>query len=78
MQHQKLSSGECALHPVIHAFPGTVQSEYFWTTCLIEFSHRKAVGNVSMLEMRVNFAHMDLVMLNFSFEFHAVLCTFDK
>ena len=38
----------------------------------------KAVGDDAMLERRFNSARMDLVILNFSFEFHTVLWFFDK
>ena len=34
--------------------------------------------DISMMDRRFNSAHMDLVMLNFSFEFHSVLRDFDK
>ena len=58
--------------------PLTAQSKSVGTTCLIGLSYRKDVGNVSMLERRFVSAHMDLVMLNFSFEFHTILWAFEK
>ena len=63
---------------MIHVSPGTVKSYSVGITCLIGVSHRKAVGNVVMLERRVVSSHMDLAMLNFSCEFYALLWAFDK
>ena len=36
------------------------------------------MGDAAMLERRLLSARIDFVMLNFSFEFHAVLWYFDK
>ena len=41
-------------------------------------SHRKAAGDVAMLERRVFSPRMNFAMLNFYFELHTVLWAFDK
>ena len=61
-----------------HASPGTVQLYSIRIAFLIRISHRKAVGDISMLESRVISSRMDLAISNFSFEFHTFLWDFDK
>ena len=60
------------------AFPGTMQSYSIGITCFIGVSHRKAMGNVAILERRFNSDRMHLVILNFFFEFHTMLWAFDN
>ena len=76
--YENLSSRQHATHLARHASPDTVQSQSTGITCLIGISHRKEVGDVAILERRFISSRMDLGMLNFSFEFHTVLWTFDK
>ena len=45
---------------------------------MIGISHRKTVCDVSIIERRFISVHMDLEILNFSFEFHTVLWAFDN
>ena len=78
MRHQNLSSGQHALHLAINESPGIASSLSIGIMLLIGGSHRKAVGDVSILERKFSSARIDLAMLNFSFEFHTVLCTFDR
>ena len=77
-QYQNFSSGKHSPHLVRHASPGTVQLYNVGSTCLIRISNLKSLGDFSMLERRLVSSHMDLVMLNFSFEFHIILWDFDK
>ena len=58
--------------------PETMQSQSVGIVHLIRISRRKAMSEFVMLERRFVSSHMDLVMLNFSFEFHTFLWTFDK
>ena len=64
-QHENLSSGQHAPHPVRHESPGTVQSQSFGVVRLIGISRRKAVVYVAILERRFVSSHMSLVILKF-------------
>ena len=72
-QCKNLRPGQHALHPVIQVSSGTAQLQSIVITFLIGISHRKAASHIAMLEMRLILAHMNFVMVSFSFEFHSVL-----
>ena len=77
-QCYKLSSGQHTPHPMKHTSPVTAQSQSICIIFMFGISYRNTVGDDAMLERRFISARMDLVTLNFSFEFHTVLWAFDK